>query len=136
MGGMYSRKVKRRLGIIFTIEVVPYIFKEIVQRLEEDYYNAKEINNKQEREIKRTGILKQINDYKVPIPLYWWLSQNKSKFEYYSRLGIKILGKNLNMTLTEPSMNASKHLQVPSFIQHVKDHVQVEPHVPKEFIER
>jgi CRISPR-associated endonuclease/helicase Cas3 len=39
------------------------------------------------------GILKQINDYKVPIPLYWWLSQNKSKFEYYSRLGIKILGK-------------------------------------------
>jgi CRISPR-associated helicase Cas3/CRISPR-associated HD domain protein len=78
---------------IFTVEVVPYMFKEIVQRLEEDYCNAKEINNKQEREIKRMSILKKINDYKVPIPLYWWLSQNKSKFEYYSRLGIKILGK-------------------------------------------
>jgi len=78
---------------IFTIEVVPYMFKEIVQGLEEDYCNAKEINNKQERKIKRMCILKQINDYKVPIPLYWWLSQNKSKFEYYSRLGIKILGK-------------------------------------------
>jgi CRISPR-associated endonuclease/helicase Cas3 len=78
---------------IFTIEVVPYMFKEIVQGLEKDYYNTKKINDEQKRKIERVGILKQINDYKVPIPLYWWLSQNKSKFEYYSRLGIKILGK-------------------------------------------
>jgi len=77
---------------IFTIEVVPYMFKEIVQRLEEDYCNAKEINNKLERKIKRMSILKQINDYKVPIPLYWF-TQNKSTFEYYSRLGIIILDK-------------------------------------------
>jgi len=75
---------------IFTVEVVPYMFKEIVQRLKKDYYNAKEINNKQERKIKRMGILKQINDYKVPIPLYW-LSQEKSTFEYDSELGIIIL---------------------------------------------
>jgi len=38
------------------------------------------------------GILKQINDYKVSIPLYW-LSQNKSTFEYDSDLGIIILDK-------------------------------------------
>jgi CRISPR-associated endonuclease/helicase Cas3 len=66
------------------------MFKEIVQGLEEDYCNAKEINNKQERKIKRMGILKQINDYKVPIPLYW-LSQNKSTFEHDSELGIIIV---------------------------------------------
>jgi len=77
---------------IFTIEVVPYMFKEIVQGLEKDYYNPKEINDKQKRKIERVGILKQINDYKVPIPLYW-LSQNKSTFEYDSDLGIIILGK-------------------------------------------
>jgi len=68
------------------------MFKEIVQRLEEDYHNAKEISNKQERKIKRMGILKQINDYKVPIPLYW-LSQNKSTFECDSDLGIMILNE-------------------------------------------
>jgi len=68
---------------VFTVEVVPYMFKEIVQGLEKDYYNL---------EKKRVGILKQINDYKVPIPLYWLL-QNKSTSEYYSRLGITILGK-------------------------------------------
>jgi len=82
---------------IFTIEVVPYMFKEIVQRLKKDYYDAKEIINKQERKIKRKGILKQINDYKVPIPLYW-LSQNKSAFEYDSDLGIIILDKEFEYT--------------------------------------
>jgi CRISPR-associated endonuclease/helicase Cas3 len=38
------------------------------------------------------GILKQINDYKVPIPLYW-LSQGKSTFTTNSDLGITILDK-------------------------------------------
>jgi len=36
--------------------------------------------------------MKQINDYKVPIPLYWLL-QNKSAFEYDPELGLIILGK-------------------------------------------
>ena len=77
---------------IFTIEVVPYKFKEIVQRLEKDYYNTRGINDKQKRRIERFGILKHINDYKVPIPLYWLL-QNKSIFKSHSNLDIIILGK-------------------------------------------
>jgi len=85
------KKVQRMFRDIFTVEVVPYMFTEIVQRLEKDYYNLKQINDKQKRKIERVGILKQINDYNVPIPLYW-LSQDKSAFEYDSDLGIIIVG--------------------------------------------
>jgi len=86
------KKAQRMFRDIFTVEVVPYMYKEIVQRLEKDYYNIKQINDKQKRKIERLRILKEINDYKVPIPLYW-LSQNKSTFEYDPELGIIILGK-------------------------------------------
>ena len=85
------KKVQRIFRDIFTVEVVPYRFKEIVQELEKDYYNLKQIDDKQKRKKERLRILKQINDYKVPIPLYW-LSQNKSTFEYDSGLGLIMLG--------------------------------------------
>jgi len=85
------KKVQRIFRDIFTVEVVPYRFKEIVQELEKDYYNLKQIDDKQKRKKERLRILKQINDYKVPIPLYW-LSQNKSTFEYDSDLGLIMLG--------------------------------------------
>ena len=86
------KKAQEMFRDIFTIEVVPYKFKEIVEELKKDYCNLKQINDKQKRKMERVSILKQINDYKVPIPLYW-LSQNKSAFEYDPELDIIILGK-------------------------------------------
>jgi len=81
----------------FTFEVIPFVFKEKIEKLVEDYKKTKEIVDKRERRLNRLKILKGINNYKVPIPVYWILNEkvkNKTPIEVLDKdLELHILAK-------------------------------------------
>lgn len=82
---------------IFTFEAIPFVFKEKIKNLVEDYKETKEIVGKSKRKLKRLKILKGINDYKIPVPVYWVLNEkvkNKTPFEVLDKdLNLYILAK-------------------------------------------
>ena len=92
---LFKSEAQRVFRDTFSVEVVPYKFKEEAQRLLENLKETKEIPDRKERKLKRINILKQLNDIKVPIPMYWLLDErlkDKSPFE--------ILDKNYNIVVS------------------------------------
>lgn len=80
----------------FTIECIPYIYREKVKELLADYHKTKN-NPPQQKRLERVKILQEINNLKVPIPVYWVINEkikNNSPIEELdSDLGIYVLNK-------------------------------------------
>ncbi|HHG74269.1 MAG TPA: CRISPR-associated helicase Cas3', partial [Persephonella sp.] len=80
---LFKKEAQEVFRDTFTFEAVPYVFKEKVVELLEEYKNLKNIKDKKERRLKKIEILKKINDLKVPIPVYWVLNEKiKDKNPY------------------------------------------------------
>ncbi|GAB6072400.1 CRISPR-associated helicase/endonuclease Cas3 [Venenivibrio stagnispumantis] len=81
----------------FSFEAIPCIFKDKVEDLINKYKELKNIQDKEEKRLKRIDILRQINDLKVPIPVYWVLNEkikDKNPYEILDRdLDIYLLAK-------------------------------------------
>ncbi len=91
---LFKKEAQAIFRDTFTFEAIPYVFKENVEKLLDEYKNLKDIENKKERRLKKIEILKKINDLKVPIPVYWVLDEKiKSKNPY------EILDQDLNIYL-------------------------------------
>ncbi len=104
---LFKREAHEIFRDTFTFEAIPYIFKEEVENLLEEYEKAKEIKDKKERRIKKTKILKQINDYKVPIPVYWIFGEDmKDKSPYI------VLDRDLNLYLLAKYFEYDKNLGI------------------------
>ena len=89
---LFKKEAQEVFRDTFTFEAIPYIFKEEVKKLLEEYEKIKEIKDQKEKRLKRKWILKQINDYKVPIPVYWIVNEKvKSKSPY------EVLDRDLNI---------------------------------------
>ncbi|WP_457641696.1 CRISPR-associated helicase Cas3' [Persephonella sp.] len=94
---LFKKEAQEVFRDTFTFEAVPYVFKDELEKLLEEYKNLKEIPDKKERRLKKTEILKKINDLKVPIPVYWVLDKkvkDKNPYEILDRdLNIYLLAK-------------------------------------------
>ena len=91
---LFKKEAQAIFRDTFTFEAIPYIFKEKVEELLEEYQNIKDIEDKKERRLKKIKILKKINDLKVPIPVYWVLNEKiKDKNPY------EVLDQDLNIYL-------------------------------------
>ena len=94
---LFKREAHKVFRDAFTVEVIPFAFEDDVKSLLEEHEKVKEIKDLEERKRKRIDILKRINDYKVPIPVYWILgdgTKDKSPYNVLSRdLNIYILAK-------------------------------------------
>ncbi len=104
---LFKREAHEIFRDTFTFEAIPYIFKEEVENLLEEYEKAKEIKDKKERRIKKIKILKQINDYKVPIPVYWIFGEDMKDKSPYS-----ILDRDLNLYLLAKYFEYDKNLGI------------------------
>ncbi|NPA54694.1 MAG: CRISPR-associated helicase Cas3' [Aquificae bacterium] len=56
-----------------TFEAIPRECKDKVKKLLDELREVSSIEDKRERRLKRVDILKNINNFKVPVPLYWVL---------------------------------------------------------------
>ncbi len=91
---LFKREAQQIFRDTFSVEVIPYKFKEKVEQLLESMKEIKKIPDRREKRLKRINILKQLNDIKVPIPMYWLLDErvkDKAPFE--------ILDKNYNIII-------------------------------------
>ena len=85
---LFKREAQQIFRDTFTFEAIPYIYREKAIKLNEELENLKTIKDKKERRLKRIEILKQINDIKVPIPIYWIINdniKNKSPYEILNK---------------------------------------------------
>lgn len=88
-----------------TFEAIPYTFEEKVRKLIDQYYKTKEIQNKEEKRSEKLRILKEINDYKVPVPVYWIFGE-----EFRNKHTYEILDKDLNLVLLPKYLEYDKNL--------------------------
>ena len=85
---LFKRKAQQIFRDTFTFEAIPYIYREKAIKLNEELENLKTIKDKNKRRLKRIEILKQINDIKLPIPIYWIINDNvkdKSPYEILNK---------------------------------------------------
>jgi len=63
---------QRAFRDIMTVELIPGIYEEEIKKLVEDLNKVDENNNlkRDDKKIERVKILKQIQEYKVPVPIY------------------------------------------------------------------
>lgn len=91
---LFKKEAHKVFRDTITFEAVPYKFKDEIEKLLQSYKNTKDIQNNDERRMKRISLLKRINDYKVPIPVYWVINEKvKGKSPY------EVLDKDLDLFL-------------------------------------
>lgn len=80
---------------VLSIEVIPREFADRVKYWLNKIEEIKEIPDKKQRRLKKLKILKEINDLKVPVPLYW-LVQQDGRLQLNPEIG-QILSKELGL---------------------------------------
>ena len=97
---LFKKEAQRIFRDVFTFEAIPYIYKDEVESLISELKATNQIPNKEERRSKKVGILRDINRFRVPVPIYW-ISNNEGKLILNDKicqlldkdLGICCLGK-------------------------------------------
>jgi len=92
---LFKREAHEVFRDTFTIEAIPFNFKKKVKELLEKYKHVRTISNPNERRARKIEILRQINDYKAPIPIYWVLNGKDSLV--LNKNILQILNKDLNL---------------------------------------
>lgn len=111
---LFKKEAHKIFRDTFTFEAVPSIFKEDVEELLQRYKNLKDIQDLEKRKFEKISILKQLNDYKVPVPVYWIFGdeiKSKSPYEILDKdLDIFVLAKyfeydeNLGIRISEETL--------------------------------
>lgn len=92
---IFKREAHKIFRDTFTVEVIPFIYKDKVIALVKEYENAKNIKNPNEKRIEKLKILKQINDYKVPVPIYW-VMDNKDSLVFNKNI-LQVINRDLSL---------------------------------------
>ena len=92
---LFKREAQRIFRDTFTFEAIPYIYKDEVKSLLKDLESIKQIPNKRERRLRKVDILRDINKFKVPVPIYW-IFDDKGKLILSDKV-CQLLDKDLNI---------------------------------------